>query len=311
MKKISFTIAACFIAVVIYSQNNAYYTPDPPGMVYVPMGSFEMKYVNKNDTVKKMVSVQAFYMSQEVTNREYRAYVNDVLKHPADTLYRIDWTKVPKTNPPLDTKNISKYCTGVCYADIAKDIIDTSIWQNEFNNNKEAKALYQHYFSDPAFDSYPVLGVSYKQATYYCIWKTTQINNSNKAAGKKIINDYRLPMEEEWMYVASQKQDGKTKANDNKLKVSENGKITKMDNPIDLFPAAGGKANDWGLYHLSDNVSEWVNNLNSMDPENMKTICGGSWKGNKSFNEKNLLDQNTKTNYTGFRMVQTYLGTSK
>ena len=305
MKKIFLTIAACFIAIAIYSQVNGYYSPDPVGMVYVPMGSFEMKYINKGDTVKKTVSVQAFYMSQEVTNREYRAYVNDVLKHPADSLYWIDWSKAPK-DKPIDYTTGSRYKVGVSYADIAKDIIDTNIWQNEFDHNTVYKDIFKHYFSDPAFDSYPVLGVSFKQATYYCIWKTTQVNNSNKAAGKQIMNDFRLPMEEEWMYVASQKQDGKTKANDNKLKVIVNGRKTSMDNPIELFPAAGGKTNDWGLYHLSDNVSEWVY---SKDPENMKTICGGSWKGNKSFSERNLLDQNAKTNYTGFRIVQTYLGT--
>jgi len=309
MKKISLTIAACFIAVVIYSQVNGYYTPDPVGMVFVPMGSFEMKYINKTDTVKKIVSVQAFYMSQEITNREYRAYANDILKHPADSLCWIDWSKMPKNNLPMKNKDASMFRTGVSYSDVAKDIIDTNIWQNEFNNNKEVKALYQHYFSDPAFDSYPVLGVSYKQATYYCIWKTTQINNSNKATGKQFVNDYRIPTEEEWMYVASQKQDGKTKANDNKLKVTVNEKKTSLDNPIELFPAAGGKANDWGLYHLSDNVSEWVSNYSSINTSNSKTICGGSWKGNKSFSERNLLDQNAKTNYTGFRIVQTYLGT--
>jgi formylglycine-generating enzyme required for sulfatase activity len=218
---------------------------------------------------------------------------------------------VPKSNLPSNNKNMSKYRTGISYADIAKDIIDTTIWQNEFDHNTVYKDIFKHYFSDAAFDSYPMLGISYKQATYYCIWKTIQANNSNKVAGKQFINDYRIPTEEEWMYVASQKPEGKTKANDNKLKVIVNGKKTSMDNPIELFSAAGGKANDWGLYHLSDNVSEWVSNLNSINPANSKAICGGSWKGNKSFSERNLLDQNAKTNYTGFRIMQTYLGPKK
>ena len=58
-----------------------YYSPDPFGMVYVPMGAYtmgvsdeDMPYAQLNNP--KTVTVQAFYMDQtEITNNEYRQFV--------------------------------------------------------------------------------------------------------------------------------------------------------------------------------------------------------------------------------------------
>ncbi|MEI7983821.1 MAG: SUMF1/EgtB/PvdO family nonheme iron enzyme, partial [Bacteroidota bacterium] len=58
-----------------------YYTPDPYGMVYVPMGTYTMgvsdedvPYAQLNNP--KTVTVQAFYMDQtEITNNKYRQFV--------------------------------------------------------------------------------------------------------------------------------------------------------------------------------------------------------------------------------------------
>ena len=59
----------------------AWYQPDPYGMLYLPMGSFNMgpsdQDVPYSSTTKsKTVSVQAFYMDEtEITNNEYRQFV--------------------------------------------------------------------------------------------------------------------------------------------------------------------------------------------------------------------------------------------
>ena len=59
-----------------------WYQPDPYGMLYLPMGSYNMGPSDQDvpyaSTAKsKTVSVQAFYMDEtEITNNEYRQFVH-------------------------------------------------------------------------------------------------------------------------------------------------------------------------------------------------------------------------------------------
>lgn len=49
---------------------------------------------------------------------------------------------------------------------------DTTVWRINISYNEP---LVEHYFQHPAFDNYPVVGVSYEQAVLYCSWRTDRV----------------------------------------------------------------------------------------------------------------------------------------
>ncbi|MGN5956333.1 SUMF1/EgtB/PvdO family nonheme iron enzyme [Sphingobacterium lactis] len=92
--------------------------PPPPGMVYVPSGTILFKGSLDSGNVGKNVSLSAFFIDEaEVTNKQYRKFVNWVADSIAVTDYlqddqyfldiasedgsskRIDWKKVNRISP--------------------------------------------------------------------------------------------------------------------------------------------------------------------------------------------------------------------
>lgn len=49
---------------------------------------------------------------------------------------------------------------------------DTTVWRINISYNEP---LVEHYFQHPAYDQYPVVGVSFDQATQYCSWRTDRV----------------------------------------------------------------------------------------------------------------------------------------
>lgn len=131
-------------------------------------------------------------------------------------------------------------------------------------------------WNDPDFNNprQPVVGISWKEAVKFCKWQ-------NK----------RLPSEAEWEKAARGKRPvkypwGDTPPDSSKLNYNEENKKTT---PVGSYEK--GKS-DYGLYDLSGNVSEWVNDWhfpeyylfspkeNPPGPEKgqYKVIRGGSWR---------------------------------
>ena len=164
-----------------------------------------------------------------------------------------------------------------------------------------SKLPFNDYFSNKKYSNYPVVGISQKQAICYCSWRTSYENNKLQKKGKPFIHDYRLPSEVEWAYVADQPV------------ATEKNKI--MNNQI--HPTNKGEIQDWGLYNLAGNVSEWTSSPTNTKPAktdtsnintNLRIVCGGSWKSTTNITERKVMDENTRENYIGFRIVRSYLG---
>ena len=122
-----------------------------PGLMFIEGGTFTMGRVEQDvmyswDNVPRRVTVSSFYLDEtEVTNADYLEY-----------LY---WTKRMYNNS---------------YPEVYKKILpDTLVWRDKLGYNEP---FVNAYLRHPAYRNYPVVGVSWQQATDYCAWRTDRVN---------------------------------------------------------------------------------------------------------------------------------------
>jgi len=201
------------------------------------------------------------------------------------------------------------------------------------------------YFWHPSYDNYPVVGVHWEQARAFSIWRTQTLNNYLYAEGGTFVQDFRLPTEAEWEYAArgnldlnmypwggmyTRNKEGCFLANFKPLR----GRYA--DDGGDRTVAVGSyPPNEYGLYDMSGNVSEWTINaydesaqafMHDLDPDyqydalpddppamKRKVIRGGSWKDIGYFLQNGTRTyefQDSAKSYIGFRNVRTFLGSN-
>lgn len=146
----------------------------------------------------------------------------------------------------------------------------------------------EHYFSDPAYDDFPMNCISREAAQLYCTWLNEELNKWKVAKGKTNNPNFkwilRLPTEQEWTAAASggngmllypwggpymRNSRGMFLANfrPNEENYDDDGAILTAE-VKSYFP------NDFGLYCMSGNVAEMV----TYDDENQTPgTKGGSW----------------------------------
>ncbi len=223
---------------------------------------------------------------------------------------------------------------------------DTLCWIFDYSYSFN-EPLTQKYFWHPAFDHYPVVGVNWRQAKGFCVWRT-QLKNSSLASrkGEASIHDFRLPTEAEWEWAARGSHDfnpypwgGPYTRNDKGCFLGNykpiRGNYTDDGGATPII-VAHYPANDWGLYDMAGNVAEWtvdafdesaVNFTWDLNPSyeynaqiddpavlKRKVIRGGSWKDIGYYLQvasRTYEYQDTSKAYIGFRCVQTYLGRQK
>ncbi len=121
-----------------------------PVLVLVEGGTFSMGRVEQDVTydwnnAPRRVTVSSFYMDQtEVKNVDYREYLH--------------WISRVFIDYPLVYK---------------KALPDTLVWRRPMAYNEP---YVQYYFRHPSYNDYPVVGVSWLQASDYCAWRTDRVN---------------------------------------------------------------------------------------------------------------------------------------
>ena len=285
MKKSITTIISFFFILSLYSQTQPSVSK-PKGMVFVPQGSFDMETTINSETKLTKVSVGAFWMSNEITNAEFREFVNWAQKNPNEKLYRVIYSTEVFSDPKIGIMKdtVIKKINPIEVSKFSSDMIDPFCLERV---NKE----YKDYFNNKKYNDYPVVGVSFIMAEYFCLWKTIMENEQMKEQGLPNVHFYRIPLEPEWEYVAQQP-----------LSMGNKNSIT-----LTVQKVNEGLSNEWGLYHLGDNVSEWVTPVR----EKSGIVRGGSWKSENNISARQVIDPNSKEANIGFRIVQSYITEDK
>lgn len=122
-----------------------------PNLVLIEGGTFTMGLTDQDVTYEwnnmpRRVTVSSFYMDEtEVRNIDYREY--------------LFWVK---------------RVWGGTYPEVWKRALpDTLVWREELAYNEP---LVETYFRHPAYEDYPVVGISWHQANEFCKWRTDRVN---------------------------------------------------------------------------------------------------------------------------------------
>ncbi len=221
---------------------------------------------------------------------------------------------------------------------------DTLVWIRDFTYSYN-EPMTRNYFWHPAFDDYPVVGVTWHQATAFTYWRTKLWNSYRRKIGEVNTEDFRLPTEHEWEYAARGGHElapypwGGYYVRNAKGCILANFKPGRGNYPEDgglyTVKADAYFPNDYGLYNMAGNVAEWTSSafyenaysfLHDLNPDirfdakkddpkawKRKVIRGGSWKDIAFFIQtgtRNYEYQDTAKSYVGFRCALTFLGRS-
>ena len=231
---------------------------------------------------------------------------------------------------------------------VIRDVInvypDTLCWIADFTYSYN-EPYTTMYFWHPSYDNYPIVGVTWEQASAFCIWRTQLLNSALMAARQPGVHNYRLPIELEWEYASrggldhsmypwggyyTRNKEGCFLANFKPLRgnyADDGGVIT--------LAVGTYEPNEYGLYDMAGNAAEWTSsaydessytfthdlnpdyryNAKPDDPPVLKrkVIRGGSWKDIGYYLQCGVRSyeyQDTSKSYIGFRCVRSYMGTN-
>ena len=306
-----------------------------PGLVFVEGGSFTMGRVEQDvmyewNNVPRRVTVSSFYLDEtEVRNVDYLEYL-----YWLQRVYSQSYPEVYK-----------------------KALPDTLVWRDKLGYNEP---FVTQYLRHPAYQNYPVVGVSWEQANDYCLWRTDRVNerilinegilkedpeqvddntfnteaylagqyegivrknprNFNPSTGEKtrqarmedgiLLPKYRLATEAEWEFAAlgyvgntkeentnerklypwngsslrngDPKNQGAIMANFKRGRGDNMGVAGNLNDKADITaPVRTYWPNDYGLYNMAGNVSEWVMDVYRPEIEQTTISDHRNFRGN-------------------------------
>lgn len=301
---------------IVAQARKGYKQTTPAGMVLIPSGSFTMGQADQDVmagriNMNKRVTISPFYMDDtEISNHEYRMFVNSLL---ADSISILGEEAI-----------------------MAKYHPDTTVWTKDFTYHN-GDPMTEYYFSNPQFDTYPVVGVSWDAAQKFCEWRTNLYNTYRAENDMFRSPRFRLPSQSEWEWAARGGKEGAKYPWGNPYIANGKGCLLANFKPYrgnyraDGYPYTAPvdayNANEYGLYNMAGNVAEWCQDAYSeaympitwdLNPvyndleEPRKVIKGGSWKDVAYYLETGTTTfeyQDETRAYIGFRCVMDRLGT--
>lgn len=250
----------------------------------------------KPNNPRHQETVADFYMFKtEVSNSDYIEFLYaTIFGTPGETDFPT-WDEIPMDQ--MMKKALEK---GL--------LPDTNAF-NRYHYYSYGEPLNHYYFRHPAYRNYPVVGVSWFQATAYCEWLSRFTNAKLTAEEKDTLPHFRLPTEAEWEYAARGQVDPEGnnlpqrhfpwpgfEATGKKGKPLANfcNQVSLSDNYFEGAPVEAFAPNEFGLYQMAGNVAEWtadnfevnpfeeygivLKDASANLPDDSKVVKGGSWR---------------------------------
>jgi formylglycine-generating enzyme required for sulfatase activity len=308
----------------------------------------------------KMVEGPAFFMAKtEVTNGEYRKFVESCIakwmkENRPEIAQKYKWESpeyVQAVQAWLESSSEATEASGAervllllapaaNWGELYMRKLDwgkityrgesiypnTQVWISDFQMSYN-EPMRDYYFVHPAYNDYPVVGVSYLQSTLYCQWYSA-VNGQKEKEDYRIV--YRLPSELEWERAASvvaekrSKKSSGSPVNNNFLRNSKGVYIANFRPSADNFGQDGAMyptsvqsyyTNDAGCYNMQGNVAEWTSTdvvyRVGESTEEGPIIKGGAWTlpeaactvGARAILYYGVAGVAPAASYVGFRMV--------
>ena len=144
-----------------------------PGLVFIEGGTFTMGQVEDDltmnwDNIPRRVTVPSFYMDEtEVTNSFWLEYL---------------------------------YWLNRVYGDSYREVVqralpDTLVWREKLAYNEP---YVNYYLRHPAYQDYPVVGISWNQANDFCKWRTDRVNEQLLVREGLIAHNPEAQLDEEF-----------------------------------------------------------------------------------------------------------------
>jgi formylglycine-generating enzyme required for sulfatase activity len=307
----------------------------------------------------KMVNGSAFFISQtEVSNLEYRKFVESCIakwmkENRPEIAQKYKWESpeyVQAVQAWLESSSGTAAASGAVTAAAVQATAknwgelymrkldwgkityrgesiypNTQVWISDFMMSYN-EPMRDYYFVHSAYNNYPVVGVSYLQATMYCQWYSDA--NGQRKDEYQIV--YRLPSELEWERAASvvaekrSKKSSGSPVNNNFMRNSKGAYISNFRPSTNNFgqdgamypaPVQSYYTNDAGCYNMQGNVAEWTSTA-LVYPVGQYTdegyiIKGGAWTlpeaactvGARAILFYGFAGVAPAASYVGFRMV--------
>jgi formylglycine-generating enzyme len=219
---------------------------------------------------------------------------------------------------------------------------DTLVWLSDFSYSAN-EPMVEGYYSHPAYRNYPVVGVTWRQARAFNVWRTRYNDNYKYSHNLPVRSHYSLPTEAEFEYASRGGRIGTDYPWGGPYIKNAKGCLMANFKPGRGNYSDDGGAytvnvrsyypNDYGLFNMAGNVAEWTSDTfdesastfthdlapaisyeaKPNDPIVLKrkVVRGGSWKDVGYFLQNSTRSfeyQDTAKSYIGFRCVTHYQG---
>lgn len=186
-----------------------------PGLIFVEGGTFTMGSVDDDlnyewDNIPRRSTVSSFYMDEtEVTNHFYLEYTS--------WLNRVYGSSYPEI--------------------VERALPDTAAWRNKLAYNEP---MVNYYLRHPAYRDYPVVGVSWLQATEFCKWRSDRVNEGILVREGLLVHNPDAQVDEEHFttetYLSGQYQGERLREGLPSYSINSDFRDVKMEDGV-LLPA--------------------------------------------------------------------------